>query len=265
LRSIRIIRTSSGLALQSRLVMTALTITLLPDPVAPAISRCGILARSTALAEPATSRPRAKVSFDSDAVNSTSSRILRRATMLKSLFGISIPTALLPGIGASIRRLRAARAMARSSASASIRLTLMSGAGSTSYWVTTGPALRAETREGMLKLCSFLTMISSLRLWAASSPPGDVGIATSSRSARAGRTYSMRSFVGGESPASVTSSGSRMGRASGGATSVADTGPAGPRCGANVADVGAELGTAVGIDRSSAGSPLPLPLPQIPA
>ena len=44
--------------------MSALTITLLPEPVAPAISRCGILARSTALALPATSRPRANVSFE---------------------------------------------------------------------------------------------------------------------------------------------------------------------------------------------------------
>src|SRR6478752_6724684 len=62
----RIIRTSSGVALQSRLVMTALTMTLLPEPVAPAISRCGIFARSTAFATPATSRPRAKVSLDPD-------------------------------------------------------------------------------------------------------------------------------------------------------------------------------------------------------
>ena len=143
--------------------MTALTMTLLPEPVAPAMSRCGILARSTALAAPATSRPRANVSFDSEAVNSTSSRIRRRATMLKSLLGISMPTALLPGIGASIRSERAARAMARSSESASIRLTLMSGAGWTSYWVTTGPALRATIRAGIPKPASFLTMISSLR------------------------------------------------------------------------------------------------------
>ena len=44
--------------------MSALTMTLLPEPVAPAISRCGILARSTAWALPATSRPRANVSFE---------------------------------------------------------------------------------------------------------------------------------------------------------------------------------------------------------
>ena len=180
--------------------MTALTMTLLPEPVAPAISRCGIFARSTALAAPATSRPRANVSFDSAAVNSTSSRIRRRATMLKSLFGISIPTALLPGIGASIRSERAARAIARSSASASIRETRTSTAGWISYWVTTGPALRLSIWAEIPKLASFLMMISSFRAWAAGLPPGSVGLAMSSRSASGGRTYSIRSFVGGESP-----------------------------------------------------------------
>ena len=42
----------------------------------------------------------------------------------------------------------------------------MSGAGWTSYWVTTGPALRPTIRAGMPKPASFLTMISSLRAWA---------------------------------------------------------------------------------------------------
>ena len=152
--------------------MTALTITLLPDPVAPAMSRCGILARSTALATPATSRPSANVSFDSEAVNSTSSSTRRSGTALKSLLGTSMPTALLPAMGASIRREWAARAIARSSDSASIRLSLMSGAGLTSYWVTTGPALRPTIRAGIPNPASFLTMISSLRAWTASSPPG---------------------------------------------------------------------------------------------
>ena len=95
--------------------MSALTMTLLPEPVAPAMSRCGILARSTAWALPATSRPRAKVRVEPDALKSSSSRMRRRATTLKSLFGISMPTACLPGIGASIRSERAARAIDRSS------------------------------------------------------------------------------------------------------------------------------------------------------
>ena len=93
-------------------------------------------------------------------------------TTLKSWFGISMPTALLPGIGASMRSVRAARAIARSSESASIRLTLTCGAGWTSYWVTTGPALRPTICAWMSKLASFLMMISSVRRWIASSPAG---------------------------------------------------------------------------------------------
>ena len=41
-------RTSSGLACMRMLVMSALMHTLLPEPVAPATSRWGIFARSTA-------------------------------------------------------------------------------------------------------------------------------------------------------------------------------------------------------------------------
>ncbi len=191
--------------------MSALTMTLLPEPVAPAISRCGILDRSTAWARPATSRPSANVSVDPDAEKSTSSRIRRSATMLNSLLGISIPTALLPGIGASIRMLRAASAIDRSSWSASIRLSLMCGAGCTSYWVTTGPALRPMTRASMSKLASFLTMISSLRAWIASALSVVAAVGTSPGSSRSwgGRRHSMASRVGGESEASVTSSGPR--------------------------------------------------------
>ena len=184
---------SSGVALHSRLVMSALTITLLPEPVAPAISRWGILARSTAWARPATSRPRAKVSCDPDAGKSTSSRIRRSATMLNSLFGISMPTALLPGIGASMRMLRAARAIARSSDRPSIRLTLMCGAGWTSYWVTTGPALRPTIRASMSNEASLRTMISSFRAWIASWLPVMAGVGTSPGSSRScgGRRHSI--------------------------------------------------------------------------
>ena len=49
-------------------MISALTMTLLPEPVAPAMSRWGIFARSTAWARPATSRPRANVSCVPDAV-----------------------------------------------------------------------------------------------------------------------------------------------------------------------------------------------------
>src|SRR5207247_343898 len=88
------------------------TMTLLPEPVAPAMSRWGILARSTAWARPATSRPSANVSLE-PVLKSSDSRIPRRVTTLKSWFGISMPTALLPGIGASMRSVGGAGAAAR--------------------------------------------------------------------------------------------------------------------------------------------------------
>ena len=117
-------RTSSGWARISRLVIRALTQTLLPEPVAPAMSRCGILARSTAIERPDTSRPRAKVSGLVDRSMFVSSTSGRKPTISLIEFGISIPTTSLPGIGASIRIVRAESAIARSSARASIRETL---------------------------------------------------------------------------------------------------------------------------------------------
>ena len=242
--------------------MSALTMTLLPEPVAPAISRCGILDRSTAWARPATSRPSANVSVDPDAEKSTSSRIRRSATMLNSLFGISIPTALLPGIGASIRMLRAASAIDRSSWSASIRLSLMCGAGWTSYWVTTGPALRPMIRASMSKLASFRTMISSFRAWTRSALSVVAAVGTSPGSSRSwgGRRHSMASRVGGESEASVTSSGPRETGSTGSPTAVLDAASAPPaapaaRAGANVDDVGEADGTALGMPGSAGSVP----------
>ncbi len=121
--------------------MSALTHTLLPEPVAPATSRWGILARSTAYALPDTSRPRAKVSgLVESSIWLSSTRGLKPTTSLTEL-GISMPTTSLPGMGASMRMERAARAMARSSARASMRETLTWCSGRTSYWVTTGPGV----------------------------------------------------------------------------------------------------------------------------
>ncbi len=74
----------------------------LPAPVAPATSRCGILARFAQIKLPSTSLPRAITigwwSFPATLVRSTSPR----ETISLSLFGISIPTADFPGIGERI-------------------------------------------------------------------------------------------------------------------------------------------------------------------
>ncbi len=89
----------------------------------------------------------------------------------------------------------------------------MSAPGWTSYWVTTGPALRPMIRAGMSKLASFLMMISSFSRWADSSPPGAIGIGDVVEHARLGQPVLDRSrLVGAESPAAVMSSGARSAR-----------------------------------------------------
>ncbi len=254
--------------------MRALTMTLLPEPVAPAIRRCGIFARSAARACPATSRPRAKAIRLAIPATSGSSRIRRIATTLKSMFGISIPTTVLPGIGASMRIVRAARAIARSSASPSMRLTLIDGSGSTSYWVTTGPAFHFTTRLGMLKLASLPVMIAAFRSW--SMPWPAARAATSSRSVIGGRRYSRRS--GSRRPSSaMAGSGrgppaSRAGSATGPGVSCATGARAAP---ANTDETWAGDGSGDGISGRGCGSrpffplreplPLPAPLPASPA
>ena len=74
-------------------------------------------------------------------LNSLLSTISRSTTGIAFLFGISIPTAAFPGMGASILTRGAARARAISLESPMILLTLTPGAGSSSNLVTTGPTL----------------------------------------------------------------------------------------------------------------------------
>ena len=56
--------TSSGVVVHSKPAMIAFTQTDLPEPVAPAMSKCGILARSSQTGCPATSCPNATFIFD---------------------------------------------------------------------------------------------------------------------------------------------------------------------------------------------------------
>ena len=104
--------------------MIELRQTDLPDPVAPAISRCGIEARSATTGEPETPEPRAIGSGDLPAVfaNSRDSSTLRSVTTAELAFGTSMPTTERPGTGASMRSAGAASASARSFCSAVIGL-----------------------------------------------------------------------------------------------------------------------------------------------
>ena len=104
LGSIRIIRTSSGVARVRIEVISPLRQTDLPAPVAPAMSMCGILAR-LATTHPAldvlaqADHHRVVVAAARSATRSTSPRL----TTSLSAFGISTPIADLPGIGEMIR------------------------------------------------------------------------------------------------------------------------------------------------------------------
>ena len=60
-------RTSSGVDLYRIDMIMELIITLLPEPVEPAISRCGMASRSATAMRPLMSLPSASVSFDFDA------------------------------------------------------------------------------------------------------------------------------------------------------------------------------------------------------
>ena len=87
------------------------------------------------------------------------------ATTLKSMFGISIPTTDLPGDRGLDPDGPRGEGHRQVVGEPSMRLTFTDGSGSTSYWVTTGPAFHFTTRLGTLKLASLPTMIAALRSW----------------------------------------------------------------------------------------------------
>ena len=73
-----------------------------PDPVAPATSRCGILARLAITKPPSTSLPSPIVSGCAVLVAAPERSTSPSETISRSRFGISMPIALLPGIGERI-------------------------------------------------------------------------------------------------------------------------------------------------------------------
>ena len=136
--------------------------TLLPEPVAPAIKTCGIFAISATTSFPATSFPSANASLDLCPWNASDEIISLKCTTSFSTFGISIPTACFPGIGASILILSAAKFSAISSAKFAILLTLTPSAGFNSYLVIAGPtetfSTFAETPKLYNVFCNLLAV-----------------------------------------------------------------------------------------------------------
>ncbi|CCY68717.1 unknown [Eubacterium sp. CAG:161] len=94
---------------------------------------------------PAISLPAGNASFDLCSLNSFEFKSSFKYTGSLPSFGISIPTAAFPGIGASIRMSAAAIFNFMSSARPVIRLTLVPISGCNSYLVTDGPLLTFVT------------------------------------------------------------------------------------------------------------------------
>ncbi len=155
-------RTSSGVALRRMLITIEFIATDLPEPVVPATSTCGALARSITYGIPSMSLPSAIVSLLLARWNTSCSTISLRNTVSRSRFGTSMPTTPLPGMGATMRTRIASIAIARSSASEAIFDTLMPGPGRNSYIVTTGPGRISTTSPTMPKSASLARSFSAV-------------------------------------------------------------------------------------------------------
>ncbi|MBA7641621.1 hypothetical protein ES703_49306 [subsurface metagenome] len=131
-------------------VMILFIQTLLPEPVVPAISKCGIEARSETSASPEEALPKNSGISILCGLPPASSIIFFIRTFSFSLFGTSMPIVCLPGKGATTRTAPTPSARAISFASALIWLTLTPAASSSSNIVTTGPVSAATTRALIL-------------------------------------------------------------------------------------------------------------------
>ena len=116
-----------------------------PEPVAPAMSRCGMSRRSATMLFPEMSLPTTNSTMDGASMNSSDSIRSRIRTGAGLSFSTSMPTAALPGIGASIRMLLALRLRAISSESLVMLATFTPVAGCTSYLVTDAPCVTLRT------------------------------------------------------------------------------------------------------------------------
>jgi len=143
--------TSSGVALNNTDMIRLLTQTVFPAPVVPAIKRCGISPRSATIGWPEMSLPIASINFDFDFWKLLPCKTSLRKTAAVELFGTSMPTLFLPGMGATMRTAAARIAKAISSDNVVILCIFTPGAGSSSYRVITGPRSISATRALTLK------------------------------------------------------------------------------------------------------------------
>ena len=125
--------------------MIPLIQTDLPEPVAPATSKCGVLSISNQTACPIMFFPKIASNLELSFDFGTDSMTSRKPTVVIFSFGSSIPTVDLPGIGASIRTSFLAIAKEISRLILSSLLTFVPEFNSNSYCVTAGPSVTATT------------------------------------------------------------------------------------------------------------------------
>ena len=111
-----------------------------PDPVVPAINKCGMTERSPTIGKPEILFPNAIGNFVSLLLNFSSLIISLKNTFSLLEFGISIPIVFFPGIVATLVEIELVF-LAISSAKLTIFETFIPEAGSNSFKVTTGPQL----------------------------------------------------------------------------------------------------------------------------
>ena len=165
-----------------------LSATLLPAPVAPAMSRCGIATRSATMGWPAVPFPIETVSGDGERWSSGLARISPRCTRPGRSLGSSTPIAAFPGIGASRRTLLAASASAMSFCRLVIRCTFTPGAGWSSNRVTAGPISHRTTFASTPKLASVRSRLRATSS-GASAPFRTLAAASVSSRDRGGSAY----------------------------------------------------------------------------
>ena len=161
LGSIIIRRTASGSDLNSRLSNIAFRPTDFPDPVVPATSKWGILARSTTTGFPAISWPKAIERGELEFRKVSEDKISVNWTIFLLELGISIPTTDFPGITSTTLTLVTARDLAISWAMFVILLAFVPGAGWISNLVTTGPGITETTFASTPNSCNLISSLSA--------------------------------------------------------------------------------------------------------
>jgi len=165
--STRISFTWSGRLVMRMLAMIELMHTLLPEPVVPAISMCGMDVRSAIRAAPDTSLPRNSGRPIFSALGPATAISSFSRTISLSRFGTSMPMVFLPGSGATTRTDGAFSARAMSLARAATCDTLLPGASCSSNIVMTGPVSISTTRASSRNSSSVCSSTLPLaRTWA---------------------------------------------------------------------------------------------------